>query len=174
MRGLRSAHGLAPLFKRHVAGRRDRRAGPIMQLVRVVQEPLGKPPIGAQLGRASLRHVREGARALGLERQPRLVRCLEEDRAVVDKGEENAVEVTPTPPNMRRPLIVPIRPSASFRISRSSSFADMNVLARASLQPTGANPCGVAGSRLTLSPQPHALFWFGLLNTNCEESLSVL
>lgn len=31
-----------------------------------------------------------------------------------------------------------------------------------------------AGTRLTLSPQPQALFWFGLLNTNWLASLSVL
>ena len=28
-----------------------------------------------------------------------------------------------------------------------------------------------AGSRLTLSPQPQAPFWFGLLNTNCDGEL---
>ena len=31
-----------------------------------------------------------------------------------------------------------------------------------------------AGARLTNSPQPQAPVWFGLVNTNCEESFSVL
>ncbi len=65
--------------------------------------------------------------------------------------------------------------AGSHRCSSYGSLAEGGLRRRDAAQPRRASSAAEpAGSMLTLSPQPQAPFWFGLLNTNVADSLSVL
>src|ERR1700683_1908494 len=64
---------------------------------------------------------------------------------------------------------------AACRTPRSKESGDRYALTQRAVREAPRAPqTPVAGSICTDSPQPQAAVWFGLLNTNCAESFSIL
>src|SRR5262249_46575828 len=133
------------------------------QLLWIVVEAIRHAPIGRQRRALASPGIGERLETLTLERRGIVRIGFQINDAIVHEGEHDAVG---------KDAGAAEHAAHPDRTVGGKQFADVVGSHRRGRRPYRC--ASAAGLSWTDSPQPQAEVWFGLLNTNCAESLSVL